>query len=158
MRPTGTKSIASNRRARHDFDITDSLECGIALQGSEVKSLREAKVQIADSFARIENGEAWVYGIHISPYSHAFGVGAHDPDRARKLLMHKSEVEKLGSRVALERVSLVPLRLYFVDGRAKLELGIGKGRKQEDRRQAMKERDAKKEMDRALGRAAKGMV
>jgi SsrA-binding protein len=157
MRPTGTKSIASNRRARHDFAITDSIECGIALQGSEVKSLREAKVQIADSFARIENGEAWVYGIHISPYSHAVGVGAHDPDRARKLLMHKSEVEKLGSRVALERVSLVPLSLYFVDGRAKLELGVGKGRKQEDRRQAMKERDAKKEMDRALGRAAKGM-
>jgi len=158
MRPTGTKSIASNRRARHDFAITDSIECGIALQGSEVKSLREAKVQIADAFARIENGEAWVYGIHISPYSHAVGVGAHDPDRARKLLLHKGELEKLASRVALERVSLVPLSLYFVDGRAKLELGIGKGRKQEDRRQAMKERDAKKEMDRALGRAAKGMI
>jgi SsrA-binding protein len=158
MRPTGTKSIASNRRARHDFAITDSLECGIALQGSEVKSLREAKVQIADAFARIEGREAWVYGIHISPYSHANGVGAHDPDRPRKLLMHRGELDKLATRVALERVSLVPLSLYFVDGRAKLELGVGKGRKQEDRRQAMKERDAKKEMDRALGRAAKGMI
>ncbi len=157
MRPTGTKAIASNRKARHDFAITDSIECGIALQGSEVKSLREAKVQIADAFARIEGREAWVYGIHISPYSHANGIGAHDPDRPRKLLLHRGELDKLAARVALERLSLVPLSLYFKDGRAKMELGIGKGRKQEDRRQAMKERDAKKEMDKALGRAAKGM-
>jgi SsrA-binding protein len=157
MRPTGSKAIASNRRARFDFAITDSVECGIALQGSEVNSLRDSKVQIADAYARVEGGEVWVYGIHISPYSHANGVGAHDPDRPKKLLMHRNEIDKLGARVAQERLALVPLALYFKDGRAKVELGVGKGRKSQDRRQAMAERDAKLEMDRAVGRANKGM-
>ena len=157
MKPTGTKIIASNRKARHDFAITDEIECGIVLHGSEVKSMREGKVQMADCYARVERGEMWVYGLHISPYLRAHGFGAHDPDRPKKLLMNRAEINRLAARVAQDRVSMVPLSLYFKDGRVKVELGVGKGRDKGDRRQAMAAQDAKREMDRALGRAAKGM-
>ncbi|MGD9999372.1 MAG: SsrA-binding protein SmpB [Ilumatobacteraceae bacterium] len=154
---SGTKVIASNRRARHDYAIDDTIECGIVLQGSEVKSLREGQVRLADAYARIIRGQVWLDGVHIPPYQFAHGIGAHDPDRARKLLLHEHEIERLAARVAQERVALVPLALYFKDGRVKVELGVGKGRRKGDKRQAMAERDTQLEMQRALGRQRKGM-
>jgi SsrA-binding protein len=157
MAPPGTKLIVSNRRARHEFTILDSLECGIALVGSEVKSLRAGQVQLADAYARVEGNGLWLEGVHIAPYSFAHGVGAHDPMRRRKLLAHRDEIAKLNARVREERLTLVPLSLYFRDGRAKVELAVAKGRKTQDKRQAIAERDAKRETDRALGRQRKGM-
>jgi SsrA-binding protein len=154
---SGTKVIASNRRARHDYFISESIECGIVLQGSEVKSLRLGHVQLADAYARVQNGEVWLEGVHIPPYQFAHGVGAHDPDRPRKLLLHANEVQRLASEVARERLSLVPLALYFRDGRVKVDLGVGKGRRKADKRTAIAERDSQREIQRALGRQAKGM-
>jgi SsrA-binding protein len=154
---SGNKLIASNRKARHDYAIDDSIECGIVLQGSEVKALREGQVRIADAYARVIRGQIWLDGVHIPPYQFAHGIGAHDPDRARKLLLHENEIERLSARVAQERVSLVPLSFYFKEGRVKVELGVGKGRRKGDKREAMAERDTKMEMQRALGRQRKGM-
>lgn len=155
MKPTGVKQIASNRRARFDYSVVETIEAGIALQGSEVKSLRLGMVQMADAFARYDRGEFWLEGLNVAPYTFATGVGAHDPDRRRKLLMHRDEIDRLQARVAQERLALVPLRLYFKDGRAKVELGLGKGRKHEDKRQAIAERDAKRDVERELGRRRK---
>jgi len=148
--------IASNRRARHDYAIVDEVECGIVLSGSEVKSLREGHVQLADAFARIIRGQVWLDGVHIPPYQFAHGVGAHDPNRTRKLLLHAREIERLDARVSREHLAMVPLSLYFKEGRVKVSLGIGKGRKRTDKRNAMAERDSQREMQRALGRQAKG--
>ena len=155
--PEGTTLIASNRSARRDYAIDDTLEAGIVLIGSEVKSMREAQVQIADGYARIRDGEAWLEGVHVAPYSHAVGFGAHDPDRSRKLLLHRDEIRRIKAKVDQERVSVVPLSLYFRDGRVKVELGIGKGRAKADKRQAIAERDAAIEARREMGRFAKGV-
>ena len=152
----GNKLIASNRRARRDYDIIDAFETGIMLSGSEVKALREGHAQVADAYARIINGQVWLDGVHIPPYQFAHGVGAHDPDRARKLLMHRREIDKLAHQVAVEHLALIPLSLYFKEGRVKVELGIGRGRKKADKRNALAERDVKMEMAKALGRQAKG--
>jgi SsrA-binding protein len=154
--PDGTELIASNRAARRNYDITDTIEAGIVLIGSEVKSMREAQVQVADGYARIRDGEAWLEGVHVAPYVNAVGFGAHDPDRARKLLLHRDEIRRLKAKVDQERVSIVPLRLYFRDGRVKVELGIGKGRAKADKRQAIAERDAAREAAREMGRHGKG--
>jgi len=155
--PPGTQLIASNRAARRNYAIDDTLEAGVVLLGSEVKSMREAQVQIADAYARIRDGEAWLEGVHVAPYSFAAGFGAHDPDRPRKLLLHHDEIVRLKARVDLDRVSIVPLALYFKDGRVKVELGVGKGRSKEDKRQAIAARDAARDVDRELGRHNKGM-
>jgi len=155
MAPSGTKLIASNRRARHDYAIADTIEAGIVLHGSEVKSLRESQIQIADGFARIRNGEAWLEGVTIAPYGFAVGFGAHDTDRPRKLLLHRAEISRLAARIDRERVSVVPLSFYFRDGRVKVELGIGKGRTRADKRQSIAERDAKREVEREMGRRSK---
>jgi SsrA-binding protein len=152
-----TKIIASNRKARFDYAITDTVEAGIVLSGSEVKAMREGNVRIADAYARIIRGQVWLDGVHIPPYQFAHGVGAHDPDRARKLLMHRREIDKLGDTIARERLTLVPLSFYFKNGKVKVELGLGKGRKKGDKRQAMAERDTALEIARAKGRHAKGM-
>jgi SsrA-binding protein len=157
MAPSGTKLIASNRKARRDYTILDVVEAGLVLSGSEVKSLRSGHVQLTDAYARMRGGEVWMEGVHIAPYQFAVGVGAHDPDRPRKLLLHRGEIDRLKSQIDLERVALVPLALYFRDGRAKVELGIAKGRTKGDKRQAMAERDSKREIERALGRTRKGM-
>ena len=157
MAPSGTKHIASNRKARRDYTILDVIEAGLVLSGSEVKSLRTGHVQLTDAYARLRSGEIWMEGVHIAPYQFAVGVGAHDPDRPRKLLLNRSEIDRLKSRVDQERVALVPLALYFKDGRAKVELGIAKGRTKGDKRQAMAERDSNREIERALGRTRKGM-
>ncbi len=152
------KLIASNRRARRDYSIEDTIEAGIVLSGSEVKALREGHAQLADAFARILRGQVWLDGVHIPPYQMAHGVGAHDPDRARKLLLHGREIEKLDRMVANDHVALIPLALYFKEGRVKVELGMAKGRKKADKRQALAERDSKMEIARAMGRRAKGRV
>lgn len=154
---TGKKVIASNRRARHDYAIVDEIEAGIVLTGSEVKSLREGHVQIADAYARIVRGQVWLDGMHIPPYQFAHGVGAHDPNRGRKLLLHRKEIDRIAAEIQRERLTLVPLSLYFNDGRVKVELGLGKGRKKADKRSAIAERDSQREIQRALGRQAKGM-
>ena len=148
--------IASNRRARHDYAIVDELECGIVLSGSEVKSLREGHVQLADAYARVVRGQVWLDGVHIPPYQFAHGVGAHDPNRARKLLLHAREIERIDAKVSREHLTMVPLSLYWKEGRVKVQLGIGKGRKKADKRSAMAERDSQREIQRALGRQAKG--
>ena len=153
----GKKIIASNRRARHDYGIVDEIECGIVLTGSEVKALREGHVQIADAFARIIQGQVWLDGMHIPPYQFAHGVGAHDPNRARKLLLHRREIERIAAEIKREHLTMVPLSLYFKDGRVKVELGLGRGRKKADKRQVIAERDSQREIQRALGRQRKGM-
>jgi SsrA-binding protein len=153
----GTTPIAANRRARHDYSVLETVEAGLVLQGSEVKSLRLGQVQLADAYARVAGDELWLEGVHIAPYHFANGVGAHDPDRRRKLLLHREQIDKLQARIAQERLALVPLRLYFRDGRAKVELGLAKGRRKGDKRQALAERDSKREMERALGRQRKGL-
>ena len=150
------KYIASNRKARFDYSILDVFETGIVLQGSEVKVLRMGHLQLADAYARVINGEIWLDGVHIPPYLFAHGIGAHKPDRARKLLLHSEEIAKISARVAQERLSLVPLSFYFKDGRVKVELALAVGRKKGDRRQVMAERDVQREMARSLGRQAKG--
>jgi len=153
----GTQPIAQNRRARHDYSVLDTVEAGLVLQGSEVKSLRLGQVQLADAYARVTGDELWLEGVHIAPYQFANGVGAHEPDRRRKLLLHREEIDRLEARVAQERLTLVPLRLYFRDGRVKVELGLAKGRQKADKRQAIAERDSKREIERALGRQRKGL-
>lgn len=150
------KLIASNRRARHEYDILDTIEAGIVLTGSEVKALREGHAQIADAFARVIRSQVWLDGMHIPPYQYGHGVGAHDPNRARKLLMHRREITKLDHQIATEHLALIPLGLYFKEGRVKVELGLARGRKKADKRQALAERDSKLEMAKALGRARKG--
>ncbi|MGH9132501.1 MAG: SsrA-binding protein SmpB [Ilumatobacteraceae bacterium] len=157
MPPPGTKLIASNRKARRDYAILDVIEAGLVLSGSEVKSLRVGHVQLADAYARVRGGEVWMEGVHIAPYQFAVGVGAHDPDRPRKLLLNRGEIARLSSQIDQERVALVPLALYFKDGRAKVELAVAKGRTKGDKRQAIAERDSKREIERALGRIRKGI-
>lgn len=153
--PPGTTLIAGNRAARRNYDISDTVEAGLVLLGSEVKSMRESQVQITDGYVRIRDGEAWLDGMHVAPYGFAIGFGAHDPDRSRKLLLHRDEIARLKARIDQERVSIVPLSLYFRDGRVKVELGVGKGRTRGDKRQAIAERDARLEAEREMGRRRK---
>jgi SsrA-binding protein len=145
--------VATNRQARRDYEISETVEAGIMLTGSEVKSLREAKVQLSDTYARIINGEAWLIGLHIAPYSNASAQGGHEPERDRKLLLHRGELASLQLRIDQQRLSLVPLSLYFTGGKAKVELGLGKGRKTEDKRQVIANRDMERDAARELGSA-----
>ena len=152
----GTQLIASYKRAYRDYDILDTYEAGMVLTGSEVKSLREGgNAQIAEGYARVQRGEMWLDGIHIPPYTNAIGFGAHDPDRTRKLLMNRAEIDKLDARVAQGGLTVVPLRLYWKEGRAKIEIGLAKGRTKGDKRQHMAERDADREIQTAFNRANK---
>jgi SsrA-binding protein len=142
------KVVAQNRRARHDYFILETIEAGLVLSGTEVKSLREGKASLAEAFATIENGEAWVRQMHIPPYLQGNRWNL-DPVRARKLLVHRAEIEQLRKAVAQKGQTVIPLKLYFSKGRAKLLIGIAKGKKTHDKRQDIAERDAKREMDRA---------
>jgi SsrA-binding protein len=148
----GRRTVATNRRARHDYDILETVEAGMVLVGTEVKSLREGKVQLADAHARVEDGELWLVGVHLAPYAHADGFHVPDPERRRKLLLHRFEIDKLGARVQAEALTLVPLSLYFRDGRAKVELALARGRRRYDKRHAIAERDARREAERATSR------
>jgi SsrA-binding protein len=152
----GVKVVARNRRARHDYDVLDTLECGIVLQGSEVKSLRTAKVQLKDAYAYVQGGEVWLKGVHVAPYSHSHGDDGHDPERERKLLLHRSQIEHLRARVEREHLTLVPLSIHFRDARAKVELGLVRGRKRHDKRRALAERDVRREVDRAMADGRRG--
>jgi SsrA-binding protein len=134
--------VARNRRARHDYDILETYECGLELRGSEVKSLRANKVAMGDAYARVDDGELWLFSLHISPYDQAVGFGAHDPDRRRKLLVHRAQIDELLGRTQQQSLTLVPLSIYFKEGRAKLELALAKGRKTWDKRHAIADRDA----------------
>jgi SsrA-binding protein len=151
----GTTLIASYKRAYRDYEILDTYEAGMVLTGSEVKSLREGNARIAEGYARVQRGEMWLEGIHIPPYTNAIGFGAHDPDRARKLLLNRAEIDKLDQRVAQGGLTMVPLRLYWKDGRVKVELGLAKGRTKGDKRQHMAARDADREIQTAFNRANK---
>jgi SsrA-binding protein len=152
MAPPGVKIIASNRQARRDYDLQESVEAGVVLQGSEVKSLRESKVTIADAYARIDGNEAWLVGLHIAPWKTSSALTGHEAERRRKLLLHRDEIDRLRARIDQDRLSLVPLSLYFKDGRAKVELALGKPRRKGDRRQVIAERDAEREAQRAMSR------
>jgi SsrA-binding protein len=147
----GTKLIAQNRRARYDYLIEETLEAGLMLVGTEVKSCRNGKVSLTDSYAVVRDGEAWLLQCHISPYSHGNRAN-HDPLRPRKLLLHKEEVERLGAKVAQEGRTLVPVRLYFKHGLAKAEIAVARGKKTHDKRQATARRDAERSMRQELGR------
>ena len=149
---TGTSVLASNRKARHDFTIIDVVEAGIVLQGSEVKSLRTGQVQLADAYARVIDGEIWLEGVHIAPYQFAVGVGAHDPDRPRKLLLHAAEIRRFRERIMKDRLTLVPLSLILRDGKVKVELALAQGRTKGDKRNAIAERDVKREIQREIAR------
>jgi SsrA-binding protein len=144
------RDISVNRRAFHDYTITERYEAGLALLGSEVKSLRDHRANLKDAYARFFGDELWLVGAHISPYAPASQFG-HDPTRSRKLLLHRRELDRLGGKVKERGLTLVPLRLYWVKGRAKVELGLGVGKKLHDKRIAIRERMEKREVDRALG-------
>jgi len=148
--PKGRTVVASNRRARHDYSILDVIETGIALVGTEVKSLRAGKVVLKDAYARVDGGELWLVGVHVAPYEQADGFGGHDPERARKLLAHRDEITAFGERVQRESLTLVPLSIYFRNGRAKVELALARGRRTHDKRHAIAERDASREAERAM--------
>jgi SsrA-binding protein len=152
----GISVVATNRAARHNFFIEDSFEAGMVLRGSEVKSLRESKVQLAEAFAHLDGGEMWLHNLHIAPYSHSQAHSGHDTLRKRKLLLHRREIDRIAARLQQERLSLVPMRLYFKDGKAKVEIGLGKGKRTVDKRQDIAKRDAEREAQRAVGRALKG--
>jgi SsrA-binding protein len=140
--------VASNRRARHDYEILDTVECGIVLQGSEVKSLRGGRIALQDSYARIIDGEMWLFGVHVPPYAQANGFGAHEPDRRRKLLLHRRQIDEWMGRAQQQSLTLVPLSIYFHEGRAKVELALARGRRQYDKRHAIASRDANREAQR----------
>jgi SsrA-binding protein len=149
MKPSGIKLIAQNKKAFHDYHIEETLEAGIALTGTEVKSLRAGRVNLRDSYAAVENGELFLIGVHISPYEQG-NIFNHDPLRKRKLLMHAREIRRLYGKVRVAGYTLVPTRLYFKDGRAKVELGLAKGKTTYDKRQTLAKKEALREMERGL--------
>jgi len=146
---TGIKVIAQNRKAFHDYFVDERYECGIALFGTEVKSIRQGRVNLKESWAQIRHGEVWVEGMHISPYEQGNQFN-RDPLRSKKLLMHKSEIRKLGSDVDRQGYTLIPLEIYLKEGRVKLQLGLCKGKQTHDKRDAMAKRDSDREIRRAL--------
>src|SRR5881409_1790131 len=141
----GDRTVASNRRARHEYEILETLEAGLVLRGTEVKALRTGQINFKDAYATVRNDEVWLLGCHISPYSHGTDAN-HDPERDRKLLLHRREISRLTGKVAERGLTLIPLRLYFKAGRAKIELGLARGKKLHDKRASLREREAKREM------------
>lgn len=141
------KIVTTNKKARHDYHIIDTVEAGLVLKGTEVKSLRAGKCSLQDSYARIIDGEVWVIGMHISPYENQ-GYVSHDPDARRKLLLHKDEIRRLHRQVQEKGMTLIPLKVYFKNGWAKIELGLASGKRKYDKRRDLAERDQKREMKR----------
>jgi SsrA-binding protein len=148
-RERGIKPVASNRKAYHDYFIEETLEAGIMLVGTEVKSLRDGRITLRDSYAEVREGELYLVGVHISPYEQGT-VWNHDPMRVRKLLLHRREIERLAARVNERGYSVVPTKVYFKDGRAKVELGMARGKKLYDKRADMAKRDAQRDVERSL--------
>jgi SsrA-binding protein len=155
VKEVGQKLIAQNKKARHDFSIEDVYECGIVLTGTEVKSLRAGRASLIDGFAMIENGELWLHGVHIPEYTEGTWTN-HTPRRKRKLLVKKIELRKIASRLKDSGVTLVPLQLYFKDGKAKIEVAIAKGKKAHDKRSTLMEQQATREVNRELSRRQSG--
>lgn len=149
------RTVATNRRARHDYVIEETYEAGIVLTGTEVKSLRDGRANLQDAFARIQDGEVWLHHLHISPYSHGT-VSNHDPTRPRKLLLHRREILRLQSRAIQRGYTLIPLRIYFRRGLAKVELAVARGRRAYDKRERIAEREAARRIARALGARSTG--
>ena len=150
-REQGQKTIAENRRARRDYELLERVEAGVVLTGTEVKSARDGKVQLGQAYADIRNGEAWLVGASIAAYSQG-GPFGHEPDRDRKLLLHRGEIDSLYGKVREKGLTLVPTRMYFKDGRVKVELALARGRERHDKRRAIAERDAQRQIERALRR------
>ncbi|HSE94791.1 MAG TPA: SsrA-binding protein SmpB [Methylomirabilota bacterium] len=151
----GEKLIASNRRAHHDFEVLETFEAGLVLRGTEVKALRDGRADLKESYARIEREEGWLFGCHISLYAQGNRAN-HDPVRPRKLLLHKAEIRRLLGKVKERGLTMVPLRLYFREGRAKIELGLARGRKTLDKRHVIREREERREMAREIRARARG--
>ena len=145
------KTVATNRKARHDYTLVEILECGIQLTGTEVKSLRLGQASLVDCFARVRGGELWLEGMHIPPYEQGQTKG-YDPIRPRKLLLHRREIERLLGKTKEQGLALIPMRVYFTHGLAKVEIGLGKGRREHEKRQSIAKREAEREMERAAGR------
>jgi SsrA-binding protein len=150
-RTPASGDVATNRRARHKFEVVERFEAGIQLQGSEVKSLREGKAQLSDAYAVVERGEVWLRNMHIPPYGPA-SSNNHDPDRTRKLLLHRHEIERLVGKTAQRGLTLIPTRVYFKGPRAKVELGLARGKEGRDRRREIAERDVRREVERDFRR------
>lgn len=142
-------TIATNRRARFDYELLETFEAGISLVGSEVKSLRAGRADLKDAYAAVEGHELWLFGVRISPYDFARD-GGHEPERTRKLLMHRLEIDRIASKLAEKGLTLIPVRMYFKDGKVKVELGLAKGKAKYDKRETVKRRDADREMERAV--------
>lgn len=147
----GEKVVASNRKARHDYQIIESIECGIMLTGDEVKSLRGGRASLAEAYARVRDGEVWLEGMHIPPYEQG-DKRRHLPTRPRKLLLHKREIARLVGRQQEQRLALVPLRAYFTHGMAKVEIGVGRGKREHEKRQSIAKREQEREIAQELGR------
>ena len=155
VKEIGRKVIAQNKKARHDYSIADVIECGLVLTGTEVKSLRAGRASLIDGFARVNNGEQWLMGVHIPEYTEGTWTN-HTPRRDRKLLVHKQELNKLIGKLKDSGTTLVPLQLYFKDGKAKVEIAVAKGKKAHDKREAIKEREANREVSRVVSRTLSG--
>ena len=149
MEKRNEKTITTNRKARHDYHILDRIEAGIALRGTEVKSLREGKASFIDAYARIDDGEVWLINCYISEFKQG-SIFNHEPRRKRKLLLHKSQIRKLNGKVIEKGLTLIPLRLYFSGPYVKVEIGVCRGKRQYDKRKAMKEREARREIERGM--------
>jgi SsrA-binding protein len=147
----GKKIIASNRRARHEYTIEDTVEAGLVLTGTEVKSLRAGRATLTDGFGQITDNEAWLHGVHIPEYTQGTWTN-HEPRRTRKLLMHRKEIDRLSSSIRERGLTLVPLSLYFLDGKVKIELGLARGKRTYDKRHELAKRDAAREVERELRR------
>ena len=156
VKEQGRKLVAQNKKARHDYHIEDTYEAGLVLTGTEVKSLRAGRASLVDGFAEVHEGEIWLHGVHIPEDTQGTWTN-HAARRKRKLLLHRQEIDKIASRVNEKGLTLVPLSLYFKDGRAKVEIALAKGKKSWDKRQALAERQAVRETQQALGRRLKGM-
>lgn len=145
------KVVATNRRARRNYTVVETFEAGMVLVGSEVKSLREGKMELKDSYAHVDHGEVWLIGAHIAPYDYAH-EGGHDPERVRKLLLHRREIDRIAGALAEKGLTLIPLQVYFKDGNAKVELGLARGKTTIDKRQTLRDREHAREMERAMRR------
>lgn len=152
MSPPGVKIVATNRQARREFEILDTVEAGLVLRGSEVKALRSAKAQLSEAYGRIHEGEAWLNSLHISQYEHSSLAFGHDTDRPKKLLLHKNEIVRLQNQIDQKALTLVPLSLYFKDGRAKVELALARRKRLVDKRQTIQQREADREAQREMSR------
>jgi SsrA-binding protein len=147
----GEKVVASNRKARHDYQILETIECGIVLTGDEVKSLRGGRASLTEAYARVRDGEAWLEGMHVPPYEQG-DKRRHLPTRPRKLLLHRREIDKLAAEQQEQRLTLVPLRVYFTHGVAKVEIGVGRGKREHEKRQSIAKREQEREIAQEMGR------